>query len=80
MSSISELLFASAVSKQVLMQNHLNENDFDLQENGWAVETYFHIEWFCTKTCFRIERKGKSGMGKLLHAALIKFSQLTRYY
>ncbi len=36
--AISESPFAS-FSNRVLVQNHSNENEFDLHENGFAVET-----------------------------------------
>ena len=41
----SKLPFAS-ISKRVLVRNHLNENEFDLQENGRAGETHFHTNGF----------------------------------
>ena len=44
------------------MQNHSNENEFDLYENGRASENSFSYEWFRTKTHFDTEAKGNSEM------------------
>ena len=34
------------VSPQVLVQDHSNENDFDLRRNGCASETHCHMKGF----------------------------------
>ena len=34
------------------MQNHSNEHDFDLRENGRAGETIFHVNGFAQRLMF----------------------------
>ena len=46
--AISKLSFTS-FSKRVLVQNHSNENEFDLHENGRAGETHFHTNGFARR-------------------------------
>ena len=63
---IFKLPFTS-FSKQVLVQNHSNENVFDLHKNGHAGEPQsFSYEWFCTKTAFDTEAKRNSEMAYLV--------------
>ena len=58
---ISELPFAS-VSKTAFVQNHSNENDFDLHENGREGGRHFHMNGFAHRVLSETEAKSNSEM------------------
>ena len=55
------------VSKQILVQNHSYQNEFDLHENEPVGRRGFHMNGFAhVQTCFDTEAKGNSEMAYIV--------------
>jgi len=55
---VTSKLPCASVSKQDLVQNLSNENEFDLYENEPVKGNTFSHEWFCMRTRFDPGSKG----------------------